>query len=100
MAPKQTGLVDMHGRAISARSLKVEQAGAELRAVRRNDTFHPASGLTPQKLARILRDSIDGDPEPYLALAEDMEERNEHYAGVLGTRKRQVSGLERQRWRC
>ncbi|MBO9419165.1 DUF935 domain-containing protein [Labrenzia sp. R4_2] len=94
MAPTQKGLVDMYGRAISARSLKTEQAGAELRAVRRNDTFHPASGLTPQRLACILRDSIDGDPEPYLALAEDMEERNEHYAGVLGTRKRQVAGLE------
>lgn len=88
------GLVDMHGRPISTRLLRTEQAGAELRATRRNDAFHPASGLTPQRLARVLRDSIDGDPEPYLALAEDMEERNEHYAGVLGTRKRQVAALE------
>lgn len=56
--------------------------------------MHPASGLTPPGLAQILRQSIDGDPERYLSLAEDMEERNEHYAGVIGTRKRQVSNLE------
>lgn len=94
MANKHPRLVDPYGRPVSSRSLKTEQAGIDVRAVRRNDGFHPASGLTPQRLAGILRNPVDGDPEPYLALAEDMEERNEHYAGVLGTRKRQVAGLE------
>ncbi|WP_263482256.1 DUF935 domain-containing protein [Mesorhizobium sp. ES1-1] len=56
--------------------------------------MHPAAGLTPGRLARILRDSIDGDPEQYLALAEDIEERDPHYASVLATRKLQVAGLE------
>ncbi|MEP2706239.1 MAG: DUF935 domain-containing protein [Roseibium sp.] len=87
-------LVDPYGRPVSSRKLKSEQAGPEVRSINRSNAMHPASGLTPQRLARILRSSIDGDPEPYLALAEDMEERNEHYAGVLGTRKRQVSSLE------
>lgn len=66
---------------------------SNIRTVQRDHSWTPATGLTPGKLAAILRDSIDGDPEAYLALAEDMEERNEHYAGVLGTRKRQVAGL-------
>ncbi|MBL8575123.1 MAG: DUF935 domain-containing protein [Hyphomicrobiaceae bacterium] len=57
------------------------------------DGMHPAQGLTPQRLARILREAIDGDPTAYLALAEDMEERDPHYAGVLGIRKRQVSAI-------
>lgn len=87
-------LVDPYGRPVSSKSLKTEQAGSAVQAIHRSSAMHPASGLTPPRLARILRDSIDGDPEPYLALAEDMEERNEHYAGVLGTRKRQVSNLE------
>lgn len=57
------------------------------------DGLHPAQGLTPQRLARILREAIDGDATAYLALAEDMEERDPHYAGVLGIRKRQVSSI-------
>ncbi|WP_417691535.1 DUF935 domain-containing protein [Roseibium sp.] len=87
-------LVDPYGRPVSSRSLKVEQAGPQIRQINRSHSMHPASGLTPPRLAEILRSSIAGDPERYLALAEDMEERNEHYAGVLGTRKRQVSSLD------
>ncbi|WFE92475.1 DUF935 domain-containing protein [Roseibium porphyridii] len=79
---------------MSTAGLKTEQVTAEIRAINRATAMHPASGLTPPRLASILRNSIEGDPEPYLALAEDMEERNEHYAGVLGTRKLQVSNLE------
>lgn len=85
---------DAYGRTVDTRALKHEQAAPTIRGVRRHDAIHPAAGLTPQKLARILRDSIDGDPENYLALAEDIEERDPHYAGVVGIRKRQVAGLE------
>lgn len=60
--------------------------------VRRAD-MHPASGLTPRKLASLLKNSITGDPEQYLALAEEMEERDNHYGGVIGIRKRQVAQL-------
>ncbi len=87
-------LIDIYGRPIERQVLKEEQAGVTTRMVRRNDALHPAVGLTPQRLAAILRDSIEGDPEAYLALAEDMEERDLHYSGVLAIRKRQVSGLE------
>lgn len=56
---------------------------------------HPpiAPGLTPQRLAQVLLDANEGWPRDYLTLAEEMEERDWHYAGVLGTRKRAVSGL-------
>ncbi|MCI5075561.1 DUF935 domain-containing protein [Oricola sp.] len=87
-------LLDAYGRPIEVTKLKTEQARSETLAVRRPNALHPASGLTPVRLANILRDSIESDPENYLALAEDMEERNEHYAGVLGIRKRQVASLE------
>lgn len=88
------GLTDAYGRPIRKKELVQEQAAPSLQSVRRHDALHPSAGLTPGRLTAILRDSITGDPENYLALAEDMEERDNHYAGVLGIRKRQVAGLE------
>ncbi len=87
------GLVDVYGFPVSTAKLKQEQAAPTTRGVRQHYAHHPAAGLTPGKLANLLRESINGDPESYLALAEDMEERDLHYAGVLSIRKRQVAGL-------
>lgn len=53
-----------------------------------------ASNLSPDRLALILRNAEEGEHKDYLTLAEEMEERDPHYASVLGTRKRAVSGLE------
>ncbi|EGG93501.1 Mu-like prophage FluMu protein [gamma proteobacterium IMCC1989] len=52
-----------------------------------------ASGLTPQKLANILKAASEGDTDAYLTLAEEMEERDPHYSSVLRTRKLAVSSL-------
>ncbi|CZT33004.1 DUF935 domain-containing protein [Rhizobium sp. 9140] len=87
-------LIDQWGNPISTAMLKKEHAAPTMMGVRRPNTEHQASGLTPAKLARLLQSSINGDPEAYLALAEDMEERDLHYAGVLGSRKLQVAGLD------
>lgn len=87
-------LVDQYGRPVSSAALKREHAAPTMTGVRRPNTEHQASGLTPARLGRLLQSSINGDPEAYLALAEDMEERDLHYAGVLGTRKRQIAGLD------
>lgn len=87
-------LLDAYGRPIDMRALRAEQAAPTSAGIRRHDAMHPAAGLTPGRLARLLRDSIEGDPEQYLALAEDIEERDLHYASVLATRKLQVAGLE------
>lgn len=54
-----------------------------------------ASGLTPQRLAAIMRASADGDAHDFLTLAEEMEERDWHYAAELGKRKLAVLGLDR-----
>ncbi|MCA1907915.1 MAG: DUF935 domain-containing protein, partial [Magnetospirillum sp.] len=53
-----------------------------------------ASGLTPERLASLLMRAAEGDHEDFLILAEEMEERELHYASVLGTRKRALSGLD------
>jgi len=53
-----------------------------------------ASTLTPQRLAGVLRSVIDGnDPEAYMTLAEEIEERDLHYAAQLRTRKFAVAAI-------
>lgn len=72
-----------------------EQAAPTTMSFARNPRGgHPASGLTPQSLAVILRSSIEGSPKRYLELAEDMEERFIQYSSVLSTRKRAVRRLD------
>lgn len=51
-----------------------------------------ADTLTPAKMGALLRDADRGNMTAYLTLAEEMEERDPHYASVLGTRKLGVSG--------
>ena len=71
-----------------------EIAGPTMAGVRRPIGEHPSRGLTPARLGNILRASEEGDPTSYLELAEDIEEKDLHYVGVLGTRKRAVAQLE------
>ena len=87
-------LVDQFNRPIDMSALREERAGAELMGVRTPWAEHPSEGLTPVRLATLLKESETGDPARYLALAEDMEEKDLHYQAVLGTRKRAVSQLQ------
>ena len=86
-------ILDHRGEPIRSADLKRELAGPTVTGVRSILAEHPASGLTPGRLAALLREAEVGDARSYLALAEEMEERNLHYLAVLGTRKRQVSQL-------
>lgn len=56
---------------------------------------HPpvATGLTPERLATLLISANEGNILDYLTLAEEMEERDLHYGGVLSTRKNAVVKL-------
>ncbi|WP_026784220.1 DUF935 domain-containing protein [Pleomorphomonas koreensis] len=87
-------LLDQYGRPIDTAALKKEQGGPTVASVRRPRAYDQAAGLTPGRLGRLTKQAVLGDPEGYLALAEDMEERDLHYAGVLSIRKRQVASLE------
>lgn len=73
--------------------LTEELAAPTLTGVRSMWTYGVANGMTPARLAQILQSAADGNAQDYLTLAEEMEERDPHYAAVLGTRKRAVSGL-------
>ena len=86
-------LLDQYGRPIRPSRLRREIAGPSVVAVRTTTSFSQAIGVTPPKLAAILREAEHGDASAFLDLAEDMEERDLHYLAVLGTRRRQVSQL-------
>lgn len=87
-------ILDQFGHPIDLAKLKEEQAGPSLMGIRNHLSNHPSSGLTAQRLGRLLKRAEEGDSVSYLELAEDMEEKDLHYQGVMGTRKRQVSQLE------
>jgi phage gp29-like protein len=88
------GLVDQYGRPLRKAELKREIAGPTLTGVRSVITGYPGDGLNPVRLANILREADQGDPLRYFELAETVEERDLHYTGVLGTRKRSVAQLD------
>lgn len=87
-------LLDRWGRPIQRAELKQEVAAPTFGGIRSPISGYPADGLNPMRLAAILREADMGDPVRYLELAETIEERDLHYLGVLGTRKRSVSQIE------
>ncbi len=92
-------LVDQFGRALqrvpTGRLLEREALPA-MGSVRSIQTGHPADGLTPPRLAAILRQAETGDMTSWLEFAEQMEEKDLHYAAVLGVRKRAIRSLDLQ----
>jgi phage gp29-like protein len=73
--------------------LDQEIAAASMTGVRSPIAGYPADGLDPSQLGMILREADHGNPLRYFELAELIEERDAHYLGVLGTRKRSVSQI-------
>lgn len=98
----KSGLIDLYGRPLNVASSATRSEISEVvarptttgvRQAWNNSTV--AAGLTPQRLASILQRAADGDLHDYLTLAEEMEERDWHYAAELGKRKLAVLGLDR-----
>lgn len=88
------GLTDKYGSPIEKKVLGEEIALPELMGVRRVAHEQEASGLTPERLAQILRDAQEGEARAYLTLAEEMEERYLHYGSQLQTRRLALETLD------
>ncbi len=76
-------LFDHRGRRIDLDALGREHADPERDrrlSAQREDV---AELLDPERLAELLRSADEGDPLAYLTLAEEMEERELHYAACL-----------------
>ena len=50
-------------------------------------------GLSPERLAALLREAEEGDPVGQAELADELEDKDLHLLSVLGKRKRAVAGL-------
>ncbi|ETR78879.1 hypothetical protein X566_15380 [Afipia sp. P52-10] len=83
-----------NGQPIRRDVLKQEIAGPSVTGVRSPFSDYPADGLNPRRLATLLREADHAEPLRYFELAEQIEERDMHYTGVLGTRKRSVAQLD------
>lgn len=86
-------LFDAYGRVVRTEKLDEVLAAPVLSGVRHVWANIIAPGLTPHRLTTLLQSAAQGSHDHYLVLAEEMEERDPHYASVLGTRKRALSGL-------
>lgn len=81
------------GQPIELDVLREEISAPSVTGIRQVWHSSVASGLTPSRLAQVLASAAEGDAYDYLTLAEEMEERDMHYASVLGTRKLAIVGL-------
>jgi len=87
-------IYDAYGRVVDTSLLHTEQAAPTMTGIRNiYSIMHPSAGLTPEKLAAVLRQAEFGDPFLYLELAEEMEEKDLHYLAVMETRKQAVAQL-------
>ncbi|UWQ92994.1 DUF935 domain-containing protein [Rhodobacteraceae bacterium M382] len=87
-------LLDRFGNPLRRSELTREVAAPTFGGARSPMLGYAADGLNPIRLTQILRAADNGDPVRYMELAETIEERDPHYLGVLGTRKRAVSQLD------
>ncbi len=87
-------ILDAYGQPIQKQLLDKPLAAPSLSGVRSLWNYsYITGGLTPQRLAALLKAAAEGDADAQLTLAEEMEEKDLHYASVLGTRKRAVARL-------
>lgn len=87
-------ILDQRGQPIRRNEMTREIATASMTGVRSVWQYDSVSwNLTPQRLVSLLQNAINGEHQDYLTLAEEMEDRDLHYASVLSTRKLAVSGL-------
>lgn len=80
------------GNPIQVPLLKGEIAAPERVGARALVYYSEASGLTPGRLAEVMKGANMGQAKPYLTLAIDMEERYLHYASQLQTRRLALEG--------
>ncbi len=88
-----TILYDQFGREMQI-GKKPEMREIAVAAVRDRWSTYPSKGLTPERLASILREADGGDVYRQAELFEEMEEKDTHLASEFQTRKNAVLGLD------
>lgn len=78
---------------VKPQDLKTEIARPSQTGLRSVWQWRPLASLTPAAVADILRRASMGDAHDFLLAADDIREKDLHYAAVLQTRTLAVSGL-------
>lgn len=86
-------IVDVYGNPIRPQQLREPQT-SRLAGLAKEFAQHPAKGLTPAKLARILVEAEQGNLQAQAELFMDMEERDAHLFAEMSKRKRAILGLD------
>jgi len=87
-------LYDQFGREIQARDTRrPETREIAIAEIRDRWSDYPSGGLTPQRLAAILKEADQGDMRRQAELFEEMEEKDAHLASQFQVRKLAVQGL-------
>lgn len=84
-------LLDQFGRKIRRNKPILEEVAVQ--TVRDRYSTYPSHGLTPERLATILKEADQGDIYRQAELFEEMEEKDWHLGSVLQSRKLAVQGL-------
>jgi phage gp29-like protein len=87
------GLKDFFGRVFKSGTPPVTRELAAVSLAERWSSY-PSVGLTPTRLAEIVRDADQGDSRRQMELFEEMEEKDAHLAAILQTRKLAVLGKD------
>lgn len=96
MAKRLSKILDPLGRPFEVAVLdQVQTDEAKVSGLHRRFAEHPSSGLTPYKLADILKSAEQGDLVAQAELADDMEEKDAHIFSE--TQKRKLA-LQRIDW--
>ena len=88
-----SGIVDQYGKPIDQVALNEPQTSLIAPLANEYLTNH-LDGLTPARLAGILRDADNGDLTAQHRLFADMEERDAHLAAEMGKRRLALIGLD------
>lgn len=76
------------------KELEKEYATPKVSGVRNISDKFALSGLTPQRMAAIIKAAKEGQPDDLLTIAEEIEEADAHYRSVLSTRKLAIRKLK------
>jgi phage gp29-like protein len=84
-------LLDQYGRQIKGNKPILEEIAVQ--TVRERYSSYPSHGLTPERLATIMKEADQGDIFRQAELFEEMEEKDIDLGGDLQTRKLAIIGL-------
>lgn len=80
-------IVDANGNPISSVKMLTEPQTVNLASLHREFSNHPARGLTPARLARIMNEAEQGNLQAQAELFHDMKERDAHILSEMQKRE-------------